>query len=80
MVKNLPANLGDARVVGSIPGSGRSLGKENGKLLPFSCLENFIHRGIWGAIVHRAAKSQTQLSTCRSHTAFNGVILKHISQ
>ena len=30
VVKNLPANAGDSRDVGSIPGSGRSLGVENG--------------------------------------------------
>ena len=37
MVKNLTANAGD---VGSIPGSGRSPGEGNGKLLQYSCLEN----------------------------------------
>ena len=36
VVKNLPANAGD---VGSIPGSGQSLGKGNGNLLQYSCLE-----------------------------------------
>ena len=30
MVKNLPASAGDTRVVGSIPGSGRSAGEGNG--------------------------------------------------
>ena len=30
MVKNLPANVGDARDMGSIPGSGRSPGGGNG--------------------------------------------------
>ena len=30
MVKNLPANAGDARDAGSIPGSGRSFGGGNG--------------------------------------------------
>ena len=30
MVKNLPANAGDAKDVGSIPGSGRSSGEGNG--------------------------------------------------
>ena len=38
MVKNLPANAGDT---GSIPGSERSPGEGNGKLLQYSCLENF---------------------------------------
>ena len=33
VVKNLPANSGDARDTGSIPGSGRSPGEGNGNLL-----------------------------------------------
>ena len=40
MVKNLSANTGDTRDVGSIPGLGRSPGVENGNLLQDSCLEN----------------------------------------
>ena len=40
MVKNLPANAGDSGDTGSIPGSGRSPGLENGNLLQYSCLEN----------------------------------------
>ena len=47
---------------GSIPGSGRSPGEENGNLLQYSCLENPTDRGAWSTMVHRAAKSQTQLS------------------
>ena len=40
VVKNPPANAGDARDVDSIPGSGRSPGGGNGNLLRYSCLEN----------------------------------------
>ena len=40
MVKNSPANAGDIRVVGSIPGSGRSPGGSHGNPLQYSCLEN----------------------------------------
>ena len=40
VVKNLPANSGDARDVGSIPGSGRSPRKGNGYPFQCSCLEN----------------------------------------
>ena len=47
VVKNLPANAGDARDMGSIPGSGRSPGVGNGNPLQFSCLENSIDRGAW---------------------------------
>ena len=39
VVKNLPANGGDARDEGSIPGSGRSPGVGNGNPLQYSCLE-----------------------------------------
>ena len=40
MGKNLPASAGDVRVVGSIPGSGRSPGGGHGDPLQYSCLEN----------------------------------------
>ena len=44
-VKNPPANAGDARDVGSIPGSERSPGEGNGNPLWYSCLENSMDRG-----------------------------------
>ena len=49
MVKNLPANLGDA---GLIPGSGKSPGGGNGNPLQYSYLGNPMDRGAWQAIVH----------------------------
>ena len=52
MIKNLPANAGDIREAGSIPGSGRSPGGGNGYPLPYSCLENPMDRGTWRATVH----------------------------
>ena len=45
MVKNLPANAGDAGDMGMIPGLGRSPGGENSNPLQFSCLENPKDRG-----------------------------------
>ena len=54
VVKNLPANAGDA---GSIPGPGRFPGGGHGNLLQYSCLENPMARGAWWAIVHGIAKS-----------------------
>ena len=59
MVKNLPANAGDA---GSIPKLGRYLGEGNGNPLQYYCLENSMDRGAWSATVHGVAKSQTQLN------------------
>ena len=53
-VKNPPANTGDVRDAGSIPGSGRSPGEGHGKLTPVFLLENSMGRG---AIVHGVAKS-----------------------
>ena len=44
-VKNLPANAGDLREVGSIPGSGRSPGGGHGNPFQYSCLENPVDRG-----------------------------------
>ena len=62
MVKNPPANAGDIRDVGLIPGSGRSPGVGNGNSLQYSCLGNSMDREAWWATVHGMAKNQTQLS------------------
>ena len=59
VVTNLPANAGDARDVGSIPGLGRSSGEGNGNPLQYSCLEKSMDRGAWWATVHGVAKSWT---------------------
>ena len=73
-VKNLPANAGDVRDTGSIPGLGRSPEEGNGNPLQYSCLENPMDRGAWLAIVHRVTKSRTQLkqlSTSHLNSGFN---------
>ena len=62
VVKNLPANVGDAGDIGWIPWSGRSSGEGNGNPLHYSCLGNFMDRGAWLAIVHWVTKSLTRLS------------------
>ena len=59
LVKNLPANAGDARDTGLIPGSGRSPAIGNGNPLQYSCMENSMDRGSWWATVHGDAKSRT---------------------
>ena len=53
VVKKLPASAGD---MGSIPGSGRSLGVRNGNPLHYSCLGNPTDRGAWWATIHGDAK------------------------
>ena len=64
MVKNPPANAGDARDLGLIPGLGRSSGEGNGNPLQYSCLENSMDRGALWAIVHEVGKRH-KLSTHR---------------
>ena len=61
VVKNLPVNAGDARDMGSIPGSGRFPGERNGNPLQFqhSCLENPWTEGLQ---YMGLPKSWTQLS------------------
>ena len=49
MFKNPPANAGDIRDVGLIPGSGRSPGGGHGNALQYSCLGNVMDRGAWCA-------------------------------
>ena len=58
LLKNPPTNAGDAGVMGSIPGLGRSPKEGNGNLFQYSCLENSMERGAWRALVHGVAKSQ----------------------
>ena len=57
VVKNPPANAGDARDPGSIPGLGRSSGVENGNLFQYSCLGNPMDRGAWWATIPGVTKS-----------------------
>ena len=46
VIKNPPANAGDARDRGSIPGSGRSHREGNGNPLQYSCLESHGQRSL----------------------------------
>ena len=68
VVKNLPAHAGGTRDGGSIPGSGRSPGGDNGNPLQYSCLENPMDGGAWRAAVHGVAKSQTRLKQLSMYT------------
>ena len=62
MVKNLPANSGDARDAGSIPESGRSPGGGHGNPLLYSCLNNPMDRGAWCAKMGSRSESFTSPS------------------
>ena len=61
--KDSAYNAGDP---GSILGLGRSPGEGNGNPLQYSCLENPMDRGAWGATVHGVTESQTRLSDLQS--------------
>ena len=56
VVNNPPANAGDIRDSGSIPGRGRSSGGGHGNPLQYSCLENPVDRGDWRTAVHGVAE------------------------
>ena len=62
VVNNSPANAGDPRDTGLIPGLGRSPGEGNSNSLQHSCLGNPMDWGAWRATVYGVTKSQTQLS------------------
>ena len=51
LVKNLPANAGNARDTGLILGSGRSPGGGHGNITQYSCLGNPMDRGAWQATI-----------------------------
>ena len=55
MVKNPPANAGDTREAGSIPGPRRSPRGGNGNLPHYAYLENSMDRGASWATVHGVA-------------------------
>ena len=60
MVKNLPANAGDA---GLTLGMGRSPGEGNGNPFRYSCLGNPMDRGAWWTTVHGVARAGHDLAT-----------------
>ena len=60
--KEYAFNAGNTGDMGSVHGSGRSLGGGNGNPLQHSCLKNPVDREAWQATVHEAAKRWTRLS------------------
>ena len=67
MVKNPPANAGDARDMSLVPGLGRTPVGEHGSPLQILAWENPTDRGACTAAVHRVTKNQIRLSD-RAHT------------
>ena len=62
VVKNPPANAGDIKYAGLIPGLRRSPGGRHGNPLQYSCLESPMDRGAWRATVHGVANSQDRVT------------------
>ena len=75
VIKNLPANAGEASHVNLIPRSGRFPGEGKSNPLQYSSLGNPNDRGAWWAKVHWAAKYQTQLSMHTDHTQIYGNLI-----
>ena len=50
VIKNLPANAGDTRDLGLMPGLGRFPGGGNGNPIQYSFLGNSMDRGAWQAL------------------------------
>ena len=67
VVKNPPANAGDAKDMDSSPGLVRSPREGYVNPLKYSCLENPTDRGAWWATVHGVTKSRTQRKWLSMH-------------
>ena len=67
VVKNPPANAGDVRDAGSIPGCRRTPGGGPGNPLQYSCLENPTDRRDWWTTVYRVTERQTRLRRLSMH-------------
>ena len=72
VVKDPPAEAGDARDTGSIPGSGRSPGEGDGNPLQYSCLGSPMDRGAWWTTVHGVAKESDTIECTSTHTHMLG--------
>ena len=71
MVKNWPANAGDIRDVGSIPGLARFPGEGNDNPLWYTCLENPMDRGAGQATVHRMTVRHDRNNLTHMQDLFN---------
>ena len=71
MVKKPPVSAGYEGDLGSIPGLGRSPEEGNDNSLQYSCLENFMDREAWRAMVHGVSKSWTRL---RMHIGMQSIL------
>ena len=77
VARTVKASACNVEDLGSIPGSGRSFGGENGNPLQYSCLKNPMDRGAWWTTVHGITKSRTRLSDFTFTFSFFMVQLSH---
>ena len=68
VVKNPPANAGNIRDLGSVPGSGRFPGGGHGNPLHYSCLENSMDRACQGTAHWAAESDRTERLSRHAHT------------
>ena len=73
-MESSPPSDGDARDMGSIPGSGRSLGGGHDNQLQYFHLEKLMDRGAWQATVLRITKNWTRLKQQPSSYFIDGVM------
>ena len=78
VIKNLPANAGDAGHTELIPGLGGSPGIENGNMFQYSCLENSMDGGVWQATNPWGHKESdtTKCACTHIHTHMQGLAAK----
>ena len=76
VVKNLPANAGNVRDLGSVPGWGKSPGEGTGNPLQYPCLENPMDRGAWRATVHGCRKESGMIE--HTHTGGNRALTQSL--
>ena len=67
VVKNPPANAGDVRDGGSVPGLGRLPGGRHDNPLQYSCLKNPMDRGAWSATFCGVRQSRTRPKWLSTH-------------
>ena len=75
VVKSMPANAGDIRDMGSVPGSGRFPGGGHGNPFQYSCLENHMDRGAWQGTIHGVTQDRTQLKQLNVHTHIKNILV-----
>ena len=83
VVKNLPVFSGDPRDPSSIPGLGRAPRAGNGNPLQYSCLKNYMDRGVWWATVsvgHKESDIAERTHTFKSLIHLNSISMSGVNR